>query len=301
MQAGRALKGAEGFDHYYGSLFGDRWHSLRKALSTAGPKVLRTNAFASREVRESDTRGLHPLDEVPGCYLLPEPRTKVVLSSDAGALLSGYVMDAASVVAARTLDVQPNENVLDLCAAPGGKSLVLLEALGDSGRLTLNDRSRRRAARLRAVLQQYAPEAMRKRVVVTTHDACRWGLYRPAEYDALLLDAPCSSERHVLGDGAELGKWSVARVRRLAIDQYAMLASAVTSLKPGGRVVYCTCSLTPAENDDVVRRLVVKQRQGVRVAEVSAPFGERTEFGWQIHPDLHGAGPIYFAKVIRTP
>lgn len=300
MPVSRALKGAAGFDLYYETLFGARWGSLRKALSSSAPKVLRVNAFASHEVRERDTRGLNPSGMVPGCFLLPEVGAKVALSNDSRSLLSGYIMDLASVVAARALDVRSDETVVDLCAAPGGKALVLLEALGASGSLTLNDRSRRRAARLRAVLQQYVPEEIRRRVVVTTHDACRWGLYRPSEYDAILLDAPCSSERHVLGDEVELSKWSTTRVRRLAVDQYAMLAAAVTSLRPGGRVVYCTCSLTPAENDEVIYRLLAKQAQRVRVEHVSAAMGERTEFGWQIHPDLHGAGPIYFAKVTRV-
>jgi 16S rRNA C967 or C1407 C5-methylase (RsmB/RsmF family) len=209
-------------------------------------------------------------------------------------------MDAASVIAARALDVQAGEEVLDLCAAPGGKALILLEALGRTGTLTLNDRSRRRAQRLRAVLREYAPMSVALHVRLTSHDARRWGLYAPAAYDAILLDAPCSSERHVLSNEVELAKWSPSRIRRLAVEQHAMLASAARALREGGRLVYCTCALTREENDKVIERLLRKARHGLSVDPVAASIGEATQYGWQIQPDEHGFGPIYFSRLRRT-
>jgi len=293
-------KGEPGFARHYAALFGERWAGLRQALLTASPKVLRVNAFASEAARQRDTRELRPVPGLPGCFQLENALERVTLGLDEAELASAYVMDAASVVAARALEVRAGESVLDLCAAPGGKALVLLEALSEAGELMLNDRSRKRSLRLKAVLQQYVPSGVLERVRLTTHDARRWGLYRPAAYDAILLDAPCSSERHVLADPAELAKWSPSRIQRLASDQYAMLASAATALKPGGRLVYSTCALAPEENDAVIRRLVKKDRHGVLVSAVVAPAGEATEYGWQIHPDRHGAGPIYFSKLTKV-
>jgi len=296
----RADKGELGFARHYAALFGERWVPLRQALVAASPKVLRVNAFATETARQRDTHALSPLPEVPGCFRLETVGARISLGDDTGGLLSAYVMDAASVVAAHALDVQPGEDVLDLCAAPGGKALVLLEALGEVGALTLNDRSRRRSVRLRTVLRQYVPASVIERVKLTNHDARRWGLYHPAAHDAILLDAPCSSERHVLGDAAELARWSPSRIQRLAADQYAMLASAATALKPGGRLVYSTCALAPEENDGVIARLLKKGRHSLVVSSVAAPMGEATQYGWQIHPDRHGAGPIYFAKLVKT-
>jgi len=293
-------KGEPGFARHYAALFGERWVELKQALLTASPKVLRVNAFASETARQRDTRELRPVPELPGCYQLESALERVTLGLDEAELASAYIMDAASVIAARALEVRSGECVLDLCAAPGGKALVLLEALSRAGELTLNDRSRKRSLRLKAVLRQYVPADILDRVKLTTHDARRWGLYRPAAYDAILLDAPCSSERHVLSDPAELAKWSPSRIQRLASDQYAMLASAATALRPGGRLVYSTCALAPEENDAVIRRLLKKDRHGVSVSPVAARSGEATEYGWQIHPDRHGAGPIYFSKLTKS-
>lgn len=294
-------KGEAGFARHYAALFGARWPELRRALTVTSPKVLRLNGFASATARERATRELLPLSLVPGCFRLESASERVSLDPDENELLPAYVMDAASVLAARALEVQPGEAVLDLCAAPGGKALVLLEALASAGDLTLNDRSRKRSARLKTVLRQYVPQNVLARVKVTTHDARRWGLYHPAAYDAILLDSPCSSERHVLGDPAELAKWSPRRIQRLASDQYALLASAATALKPGGRLVYSTCALAPEENDGVIERLLKKDRHGVCVSPIEAPLGEACEHGWQIHPDRHGAGPIYFCKLTKAP
>jgi 16S rRNA C967 or C1407 C5-methylase (RsmB/RsmF family) len=293
-----SLKGAEGFRSYYAELFGARWPRLEQALTRAPSRVLRANAFAGRAARERDTHGLEPCAELEGCFHLGGAEFGPLGADDAG-LLSGYIMDAASVAAARALEVRPGETVLDLCAAPGGKALVLLEALGEQGSLTLNDRSPRRSARLRSVLRQYVPEHLASRVRLTTRDARRWGLKEPAAYDAILLDAPCSSERHVLADPAELARWSASRVRRLAVDQHALLASAALALRPGGRLLYCTCALTPDENDRVVARLLERGRHTLRPERVECALGEATEFGWRIQPDLHGYGPIYFAKLTK--
>jgi 16S rRNA C967 or C1407 C5-methylase (RsmB/RsmF family) len=297
----RADKGELGFGRHYAALFGERWEPLREALVAASPKVLRVNAFATQSARQRDTQGLLPLPGVSGCFRLETATSRVSLGDDTGGLLSAYVMDAASVVAARALAVKPGEDVLDLCAAPGGKALVLLEALSEVGALTLNDRSRQRSVRLRTVLRQYVPASVSQRVKLTTHDARRWGLYHPEAHDAILLDAPCSSERHVLGDAAELARWSPSRIQRLAADQYAMLASAATALKPGGRLVYSTCALAPEENDGVIARLLKKGRHRLVPSSVEAPMGEATQYGWQIHPDRHGAGPIYFCKLTKAP
>ena len=95
------------------------------------------------------------------------------------------------------------DRVLDMCAAPGGKSLLLAEAMGDAGRLVANELSPTRRAKLKTILEDCLPGEQRKHIQVTGHDATRWGLHEPDHYDRVLLDAPCSSERHVLGKEKE--------------------------------------------------------------------------------------------------
>ncbi len=294
------LRGAKGFASHYASLFGERWPALERALLDAPAKVLRVNAFATTEAQRRVTAGLEPHPLLEGCFDLDGLPNGVGVASDSAGLLVGYVMDAASVLAARALDVRPGEDVLDLCAAPGGKALVLMEALREHGRLTTNDRSKRRCARLRAVLRQHLPEPVLARVRVACRDGRQWGLYEPEAYDAVLLDAPCSSERHVLTDGFELSKWSSSRIRRLAMDQYALLVAGITTLRHGGRLVYSTCALTTDENDRVIQRLLDKKRHAVELDRLNFGMGEATRHGWQVHPDRHGSGPLYFARLVRS-
>lgn len=213
-----------------------------------------------------------------------------------------YYLDAASLLVADLLGVSPGEEVLDMCAAPGGKSLVLALRLGSSGRLTANERSRTRRDRLRRVLRDHLGPQRADAIRVTGHDATRWGLHEQEAYDRILLDAPCSSERHLLGNPDLLSDWSPSRTGRLATQQAAMLFAALEAVKRGGIILYSTCSISPSENEAVVRK-VLERRSG-RLEEMDLNFGypalERVGPGFRILPDrAEGAGPMYFSLLIR--
>ncbi|MDR3200056.1 MAG: RsmB/NOP family class I SAM-dependent RNA methyltransferase [Spirochaetales bacterium] len=212
-------------------------------------------------------------------------------------LCAPYYLDPASIAAALCLGETGNARVLDMCAAPGGKTLVLASTLGPEGAITANERSAQRRARLVKVLDEHLLPAERARVSVTGHDAARWGLHEKNAYDSVLLDAPCSSERHLLLNPAHLESWSPARIRHLAQQAYAMLLAALAAAKPGGRVLYSTCALCDEENDGVVRRALKRLPGGFTVLEtICALPSEKTLFGRNIRPDAaEGAGPIYFA------
>lgn len=293
-QRGERLRGARGFEAYYSRVWGARWPSLRAALIERPRPVAWRNPFAA--VGEGASVADSALAKLPaGCV----PYEGGNPERDARGLLGFYVLDSASVWVARSLEVRPGERVLDLCAAPGGKALVLCEALASSGELVANDRSPARVARLRRVLDDYLPVDVRRRVQVTRRDGRRLGLLEPEAFDAILLDAPCSSERHVLGDASELAKWSEGRVKRLAQEQYALLTSAWLALKPNGRLVYSTCAVTPAENDAVIARLLERGRHPARVEVLKLPTGEPTRFGWQMLPDRDACGPLYCCRLVK--
>ncbi len=274
-------RGPEGFERYYADLFAGRWPALREALLASGKTV----AFA---------RGL----EAP------------------------YYLDPASVLAAECLEVEPSHEVLDLCAAPGGKSLVLASRLRSpgapaaSGRLVCNERSSARRARLHRVLDTHLGRELRERVEVAGHDAARWALYEPKRYDRVLADVPCSSEQHVIQSQAALGEWSASRTRRLALGAYAIACAAVDSARPGGRVVYSTCALSPLENDGVIAKVLKRGKGSISVVEPGPVVGRAaanlphlngvpggpTDSGWMILPDFDdGLGPIYIAILERAP
>jgi 16S rRNA C967 or C1407 C5-methylase (RsmB/RsmF family) len=120
-------------------------------------------------------------------------------------------LDAASILAVEALDVQPNESILDICAAPGGKSIAILQKLSPHGTLHCNELSTERRKRLLQVLKDYLPPSMFSRVSVTGNDATKSKTFVEGRYDKVLVDAPCSSERHLLHDKEELSKWTTSR------------------------------------------------------------------------------------------
>lgn len=209
-------------------------------------------------------------------------------------LLKPYFLDRASTYPAKALSVQSGDAVLDLCAAPGGKTLILALAKGKTGTLVANDKSSERRIRLKTVIKEHLPAPIAETVHITGFDAATWGLYQKDMYDKVLLDAPCSSERHVLSSPHYLAQWTPARTRQLAIRQFAMLAAALDAAKPGGRIVYSTCSISPLENDGVVEKLFKKRKEMFDIVDTTPEIGEKTKFGIQILPDTTGAGPIYY-------
>ena len=224
---------------------------------------------------------------------LAEPAVPCEFSEN---LLKPYYLDRASILAARALGNTGNRRVLDLCAAPGGKTLVLASTLGGEGGIVANERSADRRRRLRQVLDDHLPPGLREKVVVTGHDASRWGLYEQNLYDLVLLDAPCSSERHLVRNPGHLRDWSPARTRRLAQQALAMLLAALAAAKPGGRILYSTCALSPGENDGVIER-AMRKRPGLFSSLPAEEAGtEPTIYGRNVWPDrAEGTGPIYFA------
>ena len=203
-----------------------------------------------------------------------------------------YELDRASKIVAEALPISKGDRVLDLCAAPGGKSLFLAKAIGDSGKLVANELSKERRGRLKRVLGEHLPVAIDTEV--TGHDGSKWGLYQKNEYDAVLVDAPCSGERHLLEKKSELELWSPSRGKNLAHRQYALLASAYLAAKDQSYIMYSTCSINPVENDLVIAK-ILKKKQGLSLVDVEVEMGEKTEFGWQILPDESNCGPMYLS------
>lgn len=213
-------------------------------------------------------------------------------------LLKSYYIDPASRIAAETLPVFPGDRVLDLCAAPGGKTLILASRLQGQGELTANDRSAVRRQRLLNVVDEHLPAKFRETVRITGHDATRWGLFESEVYDKVLLDAPCSSERHVMASPSHLDQWSQARTKHLAYQAFAMLAAGLSALKTGGQLLYSTCSISPLENESCFEKLVEKRNGLWEEVFPQQALGERLKFGWILLPDaMQGIGPLYYCLI----
>lgn len=220
-------------------------------------------------------------------------------------LFSPYFLDPASLVSACNLPVNEGDNVLDMCAAPGGKTLCLALKLKGTGSLTSNDRSQARRMRLKNSIEQCLRPEWRSNIMITGFDAVSWGVYEKDAYDAILLDAPCSSERHVLSDQGELDQWGPSRPKRLASQQYGMLCSAMLAVKPQGFIMYSTCSINSIENEGVIQRYMDRHdnAQVIDLCLYEDPrlSLERRPYGQIILPDAsNGFGPIYTCLMRRT-
>ncbi|MCB0377821.1 MAG: RsmB/NOP family class I SAM-dependent RNA methyltransferase [Bdellovibrionales bacterium] len=284
------------FDQHFSEIYGERWPQLRQALLANEVKVARINAFYKED---PSLQSLGPewglgkeLSDPPGCREIFE---NFDLNRFTTPILPVYRMDPASLFPALALDAKPGERVLDMCAAPGGKSLVVIEAMQGEGEFTANELAAKRRFRMMSVFKRYLPKDIRAMVKITGKDGSRIGLGKKDYFDRILLDAPCSGERGVVQKASELAQWKPKRTKSFAIRQYALLSSAFMALKPGGRLVYSTCSISPAENDGVIDKLFKRHEGLFDVLESPFAFGEKTQHGIQFLPDQEGWGPIFYS------
>lgn len=282
------------FDEYFFSVYKERWPSLKAALIQPEKQILRPNLFLDSlpEVQAEACKFL------PGCFWKPE---SYKLEKNSEGHYGFYVMDPASMIVALALEVAADEQVLDLCSAPGGKTLVIAEKMRD-GVLVSNEYSESRRERLTRVLHEYISKEKRMFIHVKGLDGNQYGLRQPDVFDRVLADVPCSGERHLLENPKEFSEWSVKRTKNLAVRQYSLLSSAWLSVKGGGRIVYSTCSISPEENDLVVAKLLKKRKpQILRPSWLqNFDFLEKTEHGYQILPDRSGFGPMYFSVIEKV-
>jgi 16S rRNA (cytosine967-C5)-methyltransferase len=185
-----------------------------------------------------------------------------------------WVQDAAAAIPARLLAVQPGETALDLCAAPGGKALQLAAA---GAAVTALDRS---ASRLRRLTEALARTGLTAELVAA--DAETWADDRT--FDAVLLDAPCTSSGTFRRNPDVLWTLRPGDVAPLAEVQSRLLDAAVARVKPGGRLVYCVCSLETEEGEAQVRGFLHRHPDfrtlPIQPGEGGAPSESLTREGW---------------------
>ena len=174
--------------------------------------------------------------------------------AESGLFRDGYfhVEGQASQLAALCVEAKPGDTVLDLCAAPGGKSLLLIEEMQDEGRLVSCDVSENRVQLIRKAVERMGFAHVEPRV----SDGTRPDADLPMA-DAILVDAPCSG-LGILAKKPDIRYKTLEKARHdeLLATQSAILDTAAAHLKEGGRLVYSTCTIDPAENEEQVRAFV---------------------------------------------
>jgi NOL1/NOP2/sun family putative RNA methylase len=165
-----------------------------------------------------------------------------------------FIQNAASWLPVLALDPQPNDTILDVCAAPGGKTSHIAALTANQAHIWANDNSRARLAKLQANMRRLGVSIEQ----YTLYDATTLTRkLQGQQFDRILLDAPCSGEGLMnLSKDTDVATWSVAHIKRLQQLQKRILSQSWQLLKPGGVLVYSTCTMAPEENEAVVDYLL---------------------------------------------
>lgn len=229
-----------------------------------------------------------PAERIPwaeNAYYLPfETTAGNTVCHEAGCF---YLQEPGAMLPAAVLDAQPGETVLDLCAAPGGKSTQLGMSMRGEGLLVSNEPVPKRAMILSRNIERMG---IRNALVVSAWPqelAERW----PEAFDAVQVDAPCSGEGMFRRHPETRQEWTPEMAAGCAQRQTEILMQAALMVRPGGRLVYSTCTLNPAENEQVVERFLqtCKDFEPVpfSLPGVTAPNGYFTVYPHRMRAEGH--------------
>lgn len=226
--------------------------NMRKADAEAfqknGPFALRAVAWADGGFyyEESDQPGRHPL-HAAGVYYIQEP---------------------SAMAPVPFLEARPGERILDLCAAPGGKTAQIADAMKGRGILISNEIHPARAK----ILSENVERMGVINAIVTNERPERLASEFPGYFDRILVDAPCSGEGMFRKNDAACGEWSPENVDMCAARQDGILSQAAEMLRPGGRLVYSTCTFAPQEDEGTVSRFL-RLHPEFEIRRVKRPAG----------------------------
>lgn len=163
-----------------------------------------------------------------------------------------YIQEPSAMLTAELAEITPGEHVLDLCAAPGGKSTQLACKMQGKGVLVSNEINPQRAA----ILSQNIERLGIKNAIVTNESPERLSKFLGLFFDKIVVDAPCSGEGMFKKEPLAVSEWSEENVENCSRRQREILSYASAMLKPGGRIIYSTCTFSKQENEDVIQGFV---------------------------------------------
>ncbi|WP_409347135.1 RsmB/NOP family class I SAM-dependent RNA methyltransferase [Paenibacillus sp. MBLB4367] len=241
-----AIKLPEAFVERMCAMLGDEFEAFMRSYEEPRYYGLRVNTLklqTSRFAGELSPFELQPAAWAPdGFYYEEGERPGKHPYYHAGLY---YIQEPSAMAPVELLDVKPGERVLDLCAAPGGKSTQIAGKLGGTGLLVSNDNS---ADRVKALVKNIELSGVRNAVVFNETPE-RLAPVFAAYFDKILIDAPCSGEGMFRKEEEMAKQWERHSVERCSLMQRDILEKAAAMLKPGGRIVYSTCTFAPEENE----------------------------------------------------
>jgi 16S rRNA (cytosine967-C5)-methyltransferase len=272
-----------------------RWESILEENNRRAPMILRVNRQRLTTAAYRQQLLARGIDATAGwseeAVILERHMATEELPGFAAGDVS--VQDGGAQLAAAVLDATAGQRVLDACAAPGGKALHLLERTPDLRLVAVEvdpDRCR--------VIERERERLRLPEIVLRCADATRLDWWDGAEFDRILIDAPCTGtgtiRRH---PDIKLLK-TPADLPAFAGIQSRLLDNLWQCLVPGGRLLYCTCSILAEENDVVVGEFLARQADAAALP-IDAPWGAATSYGRQLLPETAGCDGFYFALLER--
>ncbi len=224
-----------------------------------------------------------------------------------------YIQEAASMLPPELFDLKdtPEPLVLDMAASPGGKSTHLAALTQDSGLMIANDGSRSRIPALQIVLRNWGAANQ----AVTCMPGEAFGNIYANTFDAVLLDAPCSMQGLCTAESHTSRAVTINEINTLATRQLRLLESALQAAKPGGQIVYSTCTLAPQEDELVLAALLERYPNQVRIEDISARLPkaapaltafdgqrlpEQLQHALRLWPHLLGSAGFFAARLTKT-
>ena len=235
------------------SLSPDQFDGWLAALPNGPGRVARAHEVDAIAELEAEVGALPPLPESNATNIRAIPSERLESAKAWAGFQDGraWMHTPGSVRVAPALAPQPGDRVLDLCAAPGSKAGHLAWFMQNQGELVVNELSRNRSQRLQRNLK-----LMNIHATVLTGPGESLGRRLGPTFDRVLVDVPCSGTGRVwLGEPRTWSEWSARAVKRLAKLQRMLLHSGIAALKPGGTLVYSTCSLLKEENEAVLEKI----------------------------------------------
>ena len=227
---------------------GDEYEDFLKSLERPRAVALRFNPLKG-DAPQLPFVGQPVPWEPEGFYYDPDSRPGLHPYHEAGVY---YLQEASAMAPVALLDPKPGERICDLCAAPGGKTTQIAGRMGGKGFLLCNEINPKRAKILSRNIERMA---VSNALVTNAHPASLAERF-PGFFDRVLVDAPCSGEGMFRKEEAAVTDWSVETVEMCARRQAEILHSAAAMVRPGGRLVYSTCTFAPEEDEQAVAQFL---------------------------------------------
>jgi len=282
----------------------DDWAAFKKACNKLCISTVRKNSIKAKEGFETQLRQSFPDLDIEKAEWNPEVFRLHGTDTPGKSMLHWmgeyYVQEESAIVPVEALDPEPGDSVLDMAAAPGGKTTQIASKLENQGKVIANDVSDSRMKSLHANVYRTGGAC----VAATNYDARR--LPEDEVYDKILLDAPCTGEGDRARKSFEPAEKS--ELKSLSALQKKLIVKASRIIESGGEMVYSTCTLAPEENEEVVLHalentdlelvnieLEAEHKRGISGFD-GKEYGEEMSKTVRIYPHHFGSGVIYVAK-----